>query len=200
MFDALAPGKALDAACGTGRHAGHLAELGWQVVGIDGTPAMLDVARARFPDVEFRDGRLEALPLEDESIDLAVSALAVCHVEDLGPVFAELARVVRPGGTVIISDPHPVGVLLGGAAAFPDPDPGASEGLTLPFVPNLHHPLHTYVNAAVAAGLVVAECQEPTFPPEALAANPAHAVLPDAVQQAFGGLPFVVVWRFRKPG
>ena len=200
MVETITPGRALDAACGTGRHAGHLAALGWDVVGVDSTPAMLDVARSRFPDVEFLDGRLEALPVDDASIDLAVSALAVCHVEDLGPVFAELARVVRPGGTVIVSDPHPTGVLFGGAATFPDAEPDPDGGLRLPFVPNRHHPMHAYVNAAVGAGLEVLECREPIFPAEGLAANPAHAVLPEAVEQAFGGLPFVVVWRFRKPG
>jgi SAM-dependent methyltransferase len=200
MIRGLGPGRALDAGCGTGRHAGFLASQGFETVGVDATPGMLAVARANHPDVELREGRLEALPLEDDSVDVVVSSLAVCHATDLGAVIAEMARVVRPGGTVIVSDPHPTTVQFGGVANFRDPEADPTQGLTLPFVPNLLHPLHTYVNAAVAAGLEVVECQEPTFPEEGLAANPAYAILPDAVRQAFGGLPFIVIWRFRRRG
>lgn len=196
MLDPLSPGRAVDVGCGTGRHAGFLSAQGFDTVGVDATDAMLSVARQRFPEVEFRQGRLEALPLEDESADVLVSALAACHAPDLSAVFAEFARVVRPGGTMIISDPHPTTVAFGGVAGFPDRTNDPTDGFTLPYVPNLLHPLHTYVNAAVSAGLSVVECQEPTFSEEGLAANPAFAVLPDAVRQAFVGLPFLVVWRF----
>jgi SAM-dependent methyltransferase len=199
MLDAVPAGRALDAACGTGRHAGFLAQRGFETIGVDATDAMLAIARDRFLDVDFRSGRLEALPVEDASVDLVVSALAVCHAPDLVPVLAEFARVLRPGGMVIISDPHPTTVQFGGVAGFRSRDMSPGDAFTLPFVPNLLHPLHTYVNAAVAAGLQVVECREPTFPDSALATNPAHAVLPEAVEQAFGGLPFLVVWRFRKP-
>ena len=200
MVADLQPGRALDAACGTGRHAAHLASQGWDTIGVDATPAMLDVARVRCPAVDLREGRLESLPVDDASVDLVVSALAVCHVPDLDPVLREFARVLRPGGTAIISDPHPVFVLLGGGAAgFRARDAEPSSGLTLPYVPNLHHPMHTYVNAAVASGLEVVECQEREFTPDGLASNPAYAIFPDAVRQAFGGMPFIVVWRLRKP-
>ena len=199
MLAAVPRGHALDAACGTGRHAGHLASLGFETVGVDATSAMLDVARSAHPTVEFREGRLEALPVDDGSVDVVTAALAVCHAPDLGPVFDEFARVLRPGGTLVLSDPHPSTVLLGGVAGFRDPNADPTQGFTMPFVPNLHHPLHTYVNAAIAAGLEIVECREPTITEEGLEANPAFAVLPDAVRQAFGGLPFVVVWRMRKP-
>ena len=199
MLAAVPRGHALDAACGTGRHAGHLASLGFETVGVDATAAMLAVARSAHPAVEFREGRLEALPVDDGSVDVVTAALAVCHAPDLGPVFDEFARVLRPGGTLVLSDPHPSTVLLGGVAGFRHPNADPTQGFTMPFVPNLHHPLHTYVNAAIAAGLEIVECREPTITEEGLEANPAFAVLPDAVRQAFGGLPFVVVWRMRKP-
>lgn len=200
MLAGLAGGRALDAACGTGRHAGHLAGLGFETIGVDATAGMLEVARETYPEVDFREGHLEALPVDDASCDVVTSALAVCHAPDLDVVFEEFARVLRPGGTLVVSDPHPSTVTLGGVAGFRDPDADPTEGFTMPFVPNLHHPMHTYVNAAVAAGLEIVECREPTFPDSGLEANPAYAVLPDAVRQAFGGLPFVVVWRMRKPG
>src|SRR6186713_3348362 len=63
-------GVALDAACGTGRHAAHLRELGYDVIGVDATEAMLDVARTKVPDATFHQGTLQALPLEDGSIDV----------------------------------------------------------------------------------------------------------------------------------
>lgn len=199
MIRALPVGRALDAACGTGRHAGFLAELGHDTVGVDATDAMLDVARTKHPDVAFRNGRLESLPLDDASVDLVTSALAVCHAPDLDAVFAEFARVVAPGGSVIVSDPHPTTVQFGGVAGFRDLDADPAAGFTLPFVPNLLHPIHTYIAAARRAGLEILECHEPTFPASGLQASPAYAIFPDAVRQAFEGLPFLVIWRFRRP-
>ena len=198
MLDAVPGGRALDAACGTGRHAGHLAGLGHDTIGVDASPAMLRVARERFPAVDFKVGRLATLPVEDDVIDVVTCALALCHVPDLGPVFAEFARVLRPGGTLIVSDPHPTSAHFGGVAGFPDRDQAPENGFRLPFVENVAHPVHTYVNAAVGAGLRIDECIEVDFPEEALAANPAAAVLPDAVRQAYGGLPFLLVWRCSK--
>lgn len=194
----LPVGDALDAGCGTGRHAGHLARLGHRTIGVDATPAMLEVARANHPDVDFRDGRMEALPVDDDSVDLVVSALAICHVPDVAAVLREFARVVRSGGTVVVSDPHPTMVQFSGAAGFRDREAVPTAGFRLPFVENLHHPMHTYVNGAVVAGLRVEACHEPVFTEEAAVTNPAYAVLPDAVRQAFDGMPFAVVWRFRK--
>ena len=49
IFDGLPRGTALDAACGTGRHAGYLASLGHEVIGVDSSPEMLAVARVTFP-------------------------------------------------------------------------------------------------------------------------------------------------------
>jgi len=92
MLEAVAPGVALDAACGTGRHAAKLAELGHRVIGVDTTNAMLDVAREKVPEAEFRVGRLEALPVDDASVDVLTCTLALTHVEQLGPL-EDLRRV-----------------------------------------------------------------------------------------------------------
>lgn len=72
LLDDLPPGRALDAACGTGRHAEYLRGRGHRVVGVDASAEMLARARAKLPDVEFRLGALSALPLETASVDLAV--------------------------------------------------------------------------------------------------------------------------------
>ncbi len=86
-------------------------------------------------------------------------------------------------------------MLLGGAAIFPS----GEEGLQLPFVPNLLHPVREYVAVSLGAGPVVAECREAPFPETAIVANPAYAVIPDAVRQAVEGLPFLLAWRLTKP-
>ena len=187
-------GAALDAACGTGRHTAHLCELGYEVVGVDATEAMLDVARAKVPGATFQLGTLQALPLEDGSVDVVTCSLALTHVEDLAPVVAEFARVLRPGGWAVVSDVHPLNATFGGAAVFPS----GEEALVLPYVQNLVHLTSEYVTAARAAGLEVAECYEPPVPEAAIVTNPAYAVLPDAVRAAFEGLPFLLVWRLTK--
>jgi ubiquinone/menaquinone biosynthesis C-methylase UbiE len=192
MIERLAVGRALDAACGTGRHAIHLRAAGWDVIGLDATPAMLDRARAKAPDVRFEPGDLLSLPLENAAVDLAVCSLALTHVRELEGAIVELARVVRPGGTVILSDIHPTATLIGGSAAFPH------EG-GLAHVRNLHHPLSRYLRAARTAGLTVVDCVEVESDEDLVTSHLAYAFHPDAVRQAFEGVPFVVVWELRRP-
>ena len=199
IVEALAVGRALDAACGTGRHAALLTELQWEVVGVDATVGMLDVARAKVPTADFREGRLEALPLDDESVDLVVCALALTHVEDLAPVYAEFARVLRPGGHVVTTDMHPISCLTFGMAGFPVDDERGAIPTAIHFVPNLVHHLNEYVDALVRAGLRITGCHEPAFSEDALEKLPTFASLPDATRQAYADLPFLLIWEAVKP-
>ena len=192
IIERLPVGRALDAACGTGRHAIYLHARGWEVIGVDATPAMLDQARAKAPAVRFQTGDLLALPLADASVDLAVCSLALTHVPELEAAIVELARVVRPGGTVIVSDIHPTATLIGGTAAFPH------EG-GFAHVRNLHHPLSAYLRAARTAGLVVVECAEVESDEELVRSHLAYGFHPEAVRHAFESIPFVVVWELRRP-
>lgn len=118
------PGRALDAACGTGRHIPLLVALGHNVVGVDASPEMLALARRRSSEAELRQADLEALPLASGSFDVAVCALALGHVSELGPTVAELARVLRRGGRLVVSVIHPLLSALGGEALFTQPDGG----------------------------------------------------------------------------
>jgi SAM-dependent methyltransferase len=195
MIDRLPAGKALDAACGTGRHTHYLDARGHQVLGVDGSAAMLARARARLPRGEFRVGDLAALPAETGSIDLAVCALALCHCRDLVPPVRELARVVRPGGRVLLSDPHPFMSALGGEAFF------VAEDNTSGYVKNHFHTHGAYLRAFTQAGLSVLACAEPAV--GAAEIDLLAALLPvpgaeEALRAALEGLPGALVWELRR--
>jgi tellurite methyltransferase len=96
---ALAPGRALDLACGAGRNAVWLEQRGWHVVAIDGASEAIRILRERAASIDARVIDLEAgapLPFDDASFDL-VAILYYLH----RPLFAEAQRVVRPGGTIV---------------------------------------------------------------------------------------------------
>jgi SAM-dependent methyltransferase len=99
-------GRVLDAGCGTGRMTAHLRarhpELA--LTGADLSPGMLQQARAAVPGVEFVEGRLESLPFADASFDGVLVWYSSIHTPDaeMPAVFAELARVARPGAPVLL--------------------------------------------------------------------------------------------------
>ncbi len=190
MIDASRPGVALDAACGTGRHAAYLHSRGHRVIGVDASPEMLERARARVPEAELRSGDLEALPLETASMDLAVCALALSHTRELGPSITELGRVLRPGGRLILSDLHPTMVLLGGTGFFIGADGAAGN------VETFHHPHARYLAAFRKAGLEVIDCVEPPLEWEDLAAlsGGLAALAEEAFGSAWVGIPNALVW------
>jgi ubiquinone/menaquinone biosynthesis C-methylase UbiE len=190
----LPVGDAIDAACGTGRHTRRLVELGHRAVGVDGSPEMLDVARAAVPEADFRGGDLTALPVESSSADLVVCALALEHVASLDVAITELARVVRPAGRVVLSDLHPALRALGGAAYFQDAAGGAGV------VQGHSHLFGDYLRAFEKAQLVVRGCHEPRFgTEEAMMQRPAAHFVPAATQAAYSGLPAALIWDLSAP-
>lgn len=104
----LVPGSSVaDVACGTGKLTAALAErVGpfGRVVGIDLSDGMLELARTEYSDlvqVEFRQGDALALPLDDGAVDAATIAFGLRNLADFEAGFRELARVVRPAGTIV---------------------------------------------------------------------------------------------------
>lgn len=99
-----------DLGCGTGQMSATIAPYVARVVAIDGSAEMLGAARARLQgqaNVDIRQGALEALPLDDTTLDLALLSLVLHHQPDPARVLAEAARVLKPGGRVLIVDMFP---------------------------------------------------------------------------------------------
>jgi ArsR family transcriptional regulator len=100
-----------DLGCGTGVTAASLAPYVARVIGVDGSAEMLAAAARRlnrFENVELRRGTLEGLPIEDASLDAALMMLVLHHLPAPAEALAEAARVIKPGGRVLIVDmlPH----------------------------------------------------------------------------------------------
>jgi SAM-dependent methyltransferase len=99
-----------DLGCGTGGVAATVAPFVRRVVGVDESPDMLAAAEARLAEsreggrVELRPGRLEALPLDDASLDVALFMLVLHYVDHPERALVEAWRVLRPGGRVLIVD------------------------------------------------------------------------------------------------
>ena len=104
--------QVLDAGCGCGFDtfvAGSMVGPSGRALGIDITPEMLAVARSAAEEsktcnVEFREGSLEKLPFEDSSFDLVISNGVLNLVPDKEAAFAEIARVLSPGGALAAAD------------------------------------------------------------------------------------------------
>lgn len=188
LLDELPPGPVLDAACGTGRHVAYLAQAGREVVGADASEAMLARARAKLPGADLRHGELTALGLDDGAFAGAVCALALSHLPEIGPAIAELGRVLRPGGRLVISNPHPFATgVLGWRAVFADE---AGRRSTIREHPHLHG---DYLAAFSAAGLVARRLIEPALTRDQARAR-AKAGHADAFEEALTGVPAVIVW------
>ncbi|MEH6471898.1 MAG: class I SAM-dependent methyltransferase [Halopseudomonas sp.] len=93
----------LDAGCGSGIFTAPLVERGPQLTGLDLSIPMLGRARSRLPSAAFIAADMAALPFADETFDKTVSITALEFIEDGKQALAELFRVTRPGGTVVIA-------------------------------------------------------------------------------------------------
>ena len=99
----VGPGsRALDVATGTGDLAVELASRGAEVVGMDFSEAMLDLARRKAPQLRFESGDAQALAYPDGSFDAATVGFGARNFGDLGLGLSEMARVVKPGGRVVV--------------------------------------------------------------------------------------------------
>jgi SAM-dependent methyltransferase len=113
---AIEPGtRVLDVACGTGQLAIPAARAGARVSGVDIAPNLIEQARARAAaeglDIEFAEGDAEALPYGDGSFDLVISLIGAMFAPRPDVVAAELTRVCRPGGRIVMGNWTPGGFI-----------------------------------------------------------------------------------------
>ncbi|MGI8433614.1 MAG: class I SAM-dependent methyltransferase [Nocardioidaceae bacterium] len=203
MLDRLTPGRALDAACGTGAVTQQLLVRGHDVVGVDLSEGMLARARKAVPDAHFVAGDITDLPLPDDDVDHVVCSLALAHLNDLRPFFAEAARVMRPGGHLLLLDTRGH---FTGSTRYPliQEAPDGRVG----HIAGYSHSLGDYLRAALPHGYVVRACEEtyrdadtvePDEKPEPLTPGPPdiwelHPWARDAANAAKAGQPAVVAW------
>lgn len=213
ILDGIPVGVALDAACGTGRHAAYLASLGHAVIGVDSSPGMLARALEKVPEGEFHQADLHDLPLADDSVDLVVCAIALVHVADIEGPFREFARVLRPGGHLVVSDQRG----LFGDIISPVVLEGAKGDLG--YIPVYARLAGEYLAAALPLGFDVLGCEEPRvpspllddegrtihdgerLPPQDPTEPPytwaLHAEAIDATNAAWRGKPSSIIWHFQ---
>lgn len=170
--------RTLDIGCGEGRLSRDLASLGHRVVGIDVSEAMVAAAHEADPTLPVAVGDAAALPLADDSVDLAVAFMSPQDVDDLSGAFREAARVVRPGGRLCVAVVHP----LNSAGVFEEREADSPfiidgsyldrrfyvdhvdrDGLRMTFASE-HRPVEAYVTALVDAGFLIEGLREPPVP------------------------------------
>ena len=99
----VGPGsRALDVATGTGDLAVELASRGAAVTGMDFSPAMLELAGAKAPEIEFEEGDALALRYGDAKFDAVTVGFGARNFADLDQGLREMARVAKPGGRVVV--------------------------------------------------------------------------------------------------
>ena len=143
----------LELGCGTGKNSEWLAAQARELVALDFSPGMLDVARRRVRAAHVRFVEHDITrpwPVAPATMDLVVGNLVLEHVRDLRPVYTEAARVLRPGGQLFVCELHPYRQLRGGQAHFED-----TETAEIVPVTAFQHSVSEYVNGAIDAGFTV---------------------------------------------
>jgi SAM-dependent methyltransferase len=173
LRDLLPPtdGVILDVACGEGRLGRELAGLGRPVIGTDRSPSLARAATSHPSALPVVLADAAALPIRDASVALVVACMCLQDMDRLDAAVEEMARVLRPGGTLLVALVHPIAncmpQLSQGDAAMTERYLAERRmetrveraGLQMTFV-SLHRPLATYVGALSRAGLVLTDLRE----------------------------------------
>ena len=164
--------RILDAGCGSGPLAAVLRDAGADVTGLDVSAAMVDLARQRLgEDADLHVADLGApLPFADDEFDDVVASLVLHYLEDWSGPLAELHRVLKPGGRLLLSVNHPVIFPV----VYPEADYFAvtkySEDYTFSgetvWLTFWHRPLHAMTDAFADAGFRVTTVSEPSHAPD----------------------------------
>ena len=168
--------RILDAGCGAGPLLAALRDRGAVVTGFDKAPGMLDLARRRLgDDADLRVAELGSpLPYSDDTFDDVTASLVLHYLEDWGPALAELRRVLKPGGRLIVSVDHPFAENLWHREAGLKPDYFATYNYVVEWTAGGQtallrfwtRPLHAMTDAFNAAGFRISVISEPAAAPD----------------------------------
>jgi ubiquinone/menaquinone biosynthesis C-methylase UbiE len=100
--------KMLDLGCGSGYHMAKYRERGFDLTGVDGSEEMLKQARVLNPEIEFLQGDVTSVPLPDAGFDYIVCIEVLRYLPDIGPCISEIARLLKPGGTALVTAAPPL--------------------------------------------------------------------------------------------
>jgi SAM-dependent methyltransferase len=190
------PGRrTLDLGCGEGRVGAALVRRGHSVVGVDSSPAMVELARDRHEALVADAGDL---PFEDSSFDLVVAYMAVMNLDDPEAGLREAGRVLERGGSLCAALIHPVGGVADDSFAirgsYLEPEPKTWEsnrdGIRVTFR-DRPLPLERLALALEAGGLLIEALREPQPSDEFLVDHPTAA--------KWRRLPFLLHLRAVKP-
>lgn len=149
--------NALDVGCGEGRFSRMLRDIGIAVTGVEPTRALLERARERDPGGDYREGRAEALDFPARSFDLIVSYITLVDIDAFDAAVAEMARVLRPGGSLLIANLASASTAEG---AYFDERAEWVEWRGIR-IRNWHRPLHRYMQSCLGQGLQLRSFLEP---------------------------------------
>ena len=168
--------RILDAGCGSGPLFAALRDRGAIVTGIDKSAGMLGLARRRLgDDADLQVAELGGpLPFPDGMFDDVTASLVLHYLEDWGPGLAELRRVLKPGGRLIVSVDHPFAENLWHREAGLEPDYFATYNYTAEWTVGGQtallrfwtRPLHAMTDAFTAAGFRLTVISEPAVAPD----------------------------------
>lgn len=121
----------LDIGCGAGMACHMAAQLGAKVAGLDAASSMIEIAKARVPDGDFRVGEMEELPYADQTFDLVTGFNSFQYAADPAHALSEARRVAKPGAPVIMAvwgkqeDCEAAAFVAALGSLLPPPPPGA---------------------------------------------------------------------------
>lgn len=184
--------RLLDAACGTGKYLLAAARAGVGAAGLDFSPAMLRVAAAKCPlaRLELHDLNRLPLPFKARCFDAAVFAHGIRHVGDIKALFAEFARLLRPGGRLVVSVTHPEAPFK--LFKYRARDLGDYDELDLSGE-KFAHSFAAMAAAGRAAGLRLAAWEVVKAD-----ARLARTLTTDSLRRVLGK-PLILAWKFSKP-
>ena len=99
--------KVLDLACGDGIDASYYQEIGGEVIGLDASDELINIAKEKYPNVEFTSGLAEKLPYENNAFDCVFTKYAIMTSADMTPIFNEVHRVLKKDGIFVYLVTHP---------------------------------------------------------------------------------------------